>query len=183
MKYFYIIERNGTITELTYSPDAYEATFKEWIAGGRLIVKGKGREVPQGINAVDIVKIATKEDYQAYINTARPKRYIVDGTWFDLKEGKVLSYEKWKQDEIDAKKQIVAPVEKPLTPEQAKRNQRKIREIGQNLRNKFSMGAAKQEKNCIECGADLKEASRQAKQTLRRYCSSTCLVANEKTKV
>lgn len=139
MKYFYIIERNGTITEIPYSPEAYEATFKEWIAGGRLIVRAKGREMPQGINAVDVSKIANEEDYQAYINSSRPKLYIRDGIWYDAKESRPVRYEKWKQAEIDSRKKIAEKPEAPLTPEQLARNQKKIAEIKEQLRGKMTM--------------------------------------------
>jgi len=122
MKYFYIIERNGTITELTYREDTYKAVFEEWIKGGRLIVTPKGRDIPQGINAVDISKIATEEDYKAYIDAKQPKAYIRDGTWYDSKQRGVLRHERWKQLQIDEhKKKLEPPKEKPITPAMQKR--------------------------------------------------------------
>lgn len=134
MKYFYIIERSGAITEVPYTEENYKKTFEEWINGGRLIVKPQGHDMPCGINAVDITKIADEDAYRSYIESARIKTYIRDGVWYDTKSRGEVRVEPWKRKERLARKQIAAPEpEKPITPEMQKRIDKKKQDIREML--------------------------------------------------
>ena len=122
-KYFYIIQRNGLIIEKEFDLVTYRRVIEEWQRGGLIFIKLQGQEVPTGINAADISNILTDETYRNYINTARPKQYILDGIWYDSKEHREIRLEAWKQQErLDSQqKALQAPEAKPITPAEKKK--------------------------------------------------------------
>lgn len=130
MKYFYIIERSGTITEVPYTEENYKKAFEEWVNAGRLIVRPQGHSMPIGINAVDITNIFTEEAYKGYIESARIKVYLRDGIWYDVKGRGEVRVEPWKLRERNKRTKLAAPEpEKPPTPEMQKRIEKKKKEI------------------------------------------------------
>jgi len=126
MKYFYIIQRSGMITEVVFKPEYYKKTCEEWVRGGRMFVTPKGHDIVIGINAQDVTNILTEDSYESFISTTKPKLYIKGGVWYDSKENKKVSYEKWKLKEIDEIIRLSSPQteeteERELSPEERKK--------------------------------------------------------------
>lgn len=137
--YYYIITRNGSITEIPYSEDNYKKTYEEWIKGGRLIVKPAGHELPIGINAVDVSNIFTSPAYKSYVHTSpQVKQYIRKGIWYDTKTHGEVRVEPYIAKRRADRKQIAEAPEPEITPEQREKNLKKIREIKESLRHGFT---------------------------------------------
>lgn len=103
--YFYIIQRDGFINEIEFTPERFSSSFEQWKNGGILVFPTLGF----GINCVDISKILNEEQYKNYISSVKPKEYIKNGTWRDSKENQVIRHEKWRQLEIEAEKKQSLP--------------------------------------------------------------------------
>lgn len=143
-EYFYIITRQGSITEVPYSEEAYQATHGEWIKGGRLLVKPAGHEVPIGINTQDITHIFTKDAYRNYVySSPNVKQYIRKGVWYDTKQHQEVRLENWVQEQRNARKALAEKPEQPPTPAMQKRIAAKRKDITKML----SKNAATNDKN------------------------------------
>jgi len=103
--YFYIIERDGQIYEVPFTEERFISAMEQWQKGGLIIFPFLGA----GINAMDVKKILNADQYNNYIDSAYPRFYIKDGVWYDIKERKPVRYEKWKQQELDQKRQALLP--------------------------------------------------------------------------
>ena len=117
--YFYIIQRDGQIFEIENIGERYTSSMQQWQKGGLIVFPTLGI----GINAVDISKIVSEEQYQNYIDSAQPKQFIKNGTWYDIKErSKPIRYEKWREIEIEEKRKMSLnpPAEKEYTSEEYK---------------------------------------------------------------
>jgi len=137
--YYYIITRNGSITEIPYSEENYKATYEEWIKGGRLIIKPNGHDVPIGINAVDITNIFTRDAYKSYVHSSpNVKQYIRKGIWYDTKQHREVRVEPHIAKRRAEQKSIAQAPEPEITPAQRKQNLKKIREIKESLRHGFT---------------------------------------------
>ena len=129
-EYYYIITRNGSITEIPYTEANYKATYEEWIKGGRLIVRPAGHEIPIGINAVDITNIFTKDAYKSYVHSSPSvKQYIRRGVWYDAKEHRETRVEAYIAKRRAEQKALAEAGEPELTEEQIQRNLERIRDI------------------------------------------------------
>lgn len=95
--FFYIIQRDGLIFEIEFTPERFSSSFEQWQKGGLLVFPSLGA----GINAADIKNILNAEQYENYISSVKPKEYIKNGTWRDGKEHGVVRHEPWKQIEVD----------------------------------------------------------------------------------
>lgn len=137
--FFYIITRNGSITEIPYTEENYQKTYEEWVRGGRLIVKPAGHELPIGINAVDVSNIFTKDAYKNYVySSPQVKQYIRKGIWYDTKEHRETRVEPYIAKRRAEQKQLAEAPEPELTPEQRKANLKKIRKIKETLRHELT---------------------------------------------
>ena len=118
MKYFYIITFDNQIFEITYTEEKMKSAITAWKNADLLLLK----EVGGGIHASSISKILNEELYDSYTHSSKPKTFIKDGIWYDGQERKLIRYEKWKQEELDAKKQkmLEGKIQKEMTPEETK---------------------------------------------------------------
>lgn len=118
--YFYIIKRDGHVIEIENIGDRFSSSLEQLQKSGMLVFSNLGI----AINTVDISDILNEERYQGYIDSVQPKLYIRDGTWRDIKERKVIRYEKWKENELEGKRKnmLNAPEENEriYTPEEHK---------------------------------------------------------------
>lgn len=105
------------IHELKYSQEAYTAVLNEWANGGRIVVKTP-EGIPFGMNANDIVDIYPPNKYRDYLKSARIKRYIIDGTWYDAKNHDVIEHTPEKAKRLHQRSLKAADEEK--TPEMDK---------------------------------------------------------------
>lgn len=103
MNYFYIIERKGAIWEIPYTQKNHQIASEQFQSGGLIEFPSRNSNIPITINAVDVTGILPYDGYISWIDTAEPKKYIIDGSWYDSKEKKIVRHEKWKQLEIDKK--------------------------------------------------------------------------------
>lgn len=103
--FFYIIQRDGQIFEVEFTEERFASSFEQWQKGGLIIFPFLGA----GINAMDVSKILSSDQYQNYIDSALPRLFIKGGVWYDIKERKPVRYEKWKQQELDQKRQVLLP--------------------------------------------------------------------------
>lgn len=118
MKYFYIIQRDGQITEVEYSQERFSSAFNQWQKGGLIIFTNLGI----GLNSVDISKILNEEQYENYISSAQPKFYIKNGAWYEIKDKiKPVRYEKWRELEIEEKRKLLTTTEKQASGEQIRK--------------------------------------------------------------
>lgn len=109
MKYFYIITRDKAIHELEYTEEKYKKTIALWQQKGIILAKSKGDELPFGVNGTDVVQVLTEGKYKQWIKSTTPKKYIRNGTWYDGKEGTILSNEPWKEKELEKQLQLEQP--------------------------------------------------------------------------
>lgn len=115
MKYFYIIQRDGQITEIEYNQERFSSAFNQWQKGGLIIFTNLGI----GLNSVDISKILNEEQYENYISSAQPRFYIKNGAWYDNKDKtKPVRYEKWRELEIEEKRKLLTTTQKIADGEQ-----------------------------------------------------------------
>jgi len=106
-KFFYVITRDNQIFELKYDANLLTTIAKTMTEKGLITLKDYGMI----LNGVDISKVLNDEQYENYISSTKPKEYIRNGVWRDGKENGVIRYAKWKQLEIDNKKQLSAPTQ------------------------------------------------------------------------
>lgn len=98
-KYFYVLCRDGQIIEVKNSQQTFDAVLGAMLDKGIVMIKEYGII----LNGVDISKVLTENQYDAWVSSTTPKEYIKDGAWRDGKERKVIRYEKWKEKEIEEK--------------------------------------------------------------------------------
>lgn len=116
-KYFYIINRDGQITEIEFTEERYTSILSQWQKGGLIVLPNLGL----ALNSVDISKILNEEQYQSFIDSVQPKQFIKNGAWYDIKERtKPVRYEKWRELEIEEKKKLllVSPETTPTQQEE-----------------------------------------------------------------
>lgn len=136
--YFYIITRNGSITEVPFTEENYQKTHEEWIKGGRLIVKPAGHELPIGINAVDVSNIFSRDAYKNYVySSPQVKQYIRKGIWYDTKQHEEVRAEAYIVKRRNEQKALASKPEPELTPEQQKENLKRIKKIRQDLAKQY----------------------------------------------
>ena len=97
MKYFYIITRDKNIHELEYIEDKYKAALNAWNDGKIIFAKSKSDEVPYGINSADVTQILPEEKYSQWIKSSRPKKYLMNGSWYDGRDHELISHTAWKE--------------------------------------------------------------------------------------
>lgn len=132
MKYFYIILRDGFMHEIPFTQESYAGAFSQWQNKGIIATVPKGREMPIGINSVDIAQILDHMAYNSYVRNKKPKEYIRDGVWYDGKENKPIRYEEWKQLE-NRKTQLLESKKKEEEPMGAEERAKKVAEIRRRL--------------------------------------------------
>ena len=99
--YFYIIQRDGHIFEIEFTEERFNTALSRWQDGGIIVFSVLG----VAVNATDIVKILNAEQYKNYIDSAQPRMFIKNGTWYDIKERNTpVRHEAWKQLQIDEEK-------------------------------------------------------------------------------
>lgn len=132
MKYFYLICYDNQIIEIQYTDERFKHYMQSKMDGKTIHVKGR----PLVIEAGSISKIIGEEEYQNYIDTARPKMYIKDGTWYDIKEHRPVRHESWKKKKIQAMaiEKAKTNEDKPLTKAQKDR----IEQIKKEAREMFT---------------------------------------------
>lgn len=130
-EWVYIIHRSGYIVELKLDEHAYKTTLEQWSKGDIIMVKSMNGK-PLGINGTDVSNIATFDDYEAWIDSANPARYIKRGFWY-TRDSRTQSYrtEPWRQKIIDetVKLKAAEESESELTPEQKKNIEKRKKEI------------------------------------------------------
>lgn len=115
--YFYIITRDNQIFEIKNTGNRLSDSLEAWRQGGLIVFSGMGIN----INAVDVSKILNEEQYNNFVDTARPKMFIKNGSWYEIGDRfKPIRHEKWKQDILDNQKKLPEP-EIEQTPEQKQR--------------------------------------------------------------
>src|SRR3990167_2187071 len=117
-KFFYILCRDGQIIEVRNKQETFDAVLGAMLEKGVVALKDYGTI----LNGVDISKVLKENQYDAWISSTTPKEYIKDGTWRDGKEKKVIRYEKWKEEELEANKklQLGGEAEQEISPERYK---------------------------------------------------------------
>ena len=128
MKYFYIIQRNGLIHEVENIDDRFMKVIDELAKGGIIVIRKKGHDEPCVVNSVDVSNVLNAKDYNTYIDTVNPKRYIKNGTWYDSKERKVLRHEDWKDTQIKIGEAKTKEIEAPKDSEKVKNKLKETRE-------------------------------------------------------
>jgi len=132
MQYFYIIMRVGFIHEVQFTIESYTKTTEELLKRGIVAIYPKGQEVPVMVNMVDVSQVLTEDVYGNYIKSMKPKEYILNGKWYDGKEGKVLRLEKWKV--IEEKQKIQIEEESgEISPEDRKKRTKQLAKIKKDL--------------------------------------------------
>jgi len=138
MKYFYIICRDKQILEIPFSENAYKTATEELVKKGIMAIRPKGKNVPVIINSVDVSKILDEETYNDYIHSVKPQEFILNGTWRDGKERRVLRYEKWKELEVaEQQKQLTETFKEKSSSDKI---DKKIEEIRDKLSKKLACG-------------------------------------------
>jgi arsenate reductase-like glutaredoxin family protein len=118
--WIYILQRDKSIIELKLSNEQYEGLVSNWKKGGVLIIKDLNNE-QIGINSVDITKIMTDAQYQSWIDSSNPVKFIIKGNWFDRKsKDKPIRQERWKEEEIKKLLEEKRLLEEPITDEEKK---------------------------------------------------------------
>lgn len=134
-KYFYIVDNDKQIFEIPYTEDRIAMAIKAWRSKEIFTVKGYGAIV----GGAYIHKVLDSDQYENYINTVNPTRYIKNGTWFDGKERNVVSHEPWKLKELEEAKRIGEDQNRPQTPEEIERAKKVRAEVDAFLKgNVFS---------------------------------------------
>ena len=124
--YFYIIERDGQIHEIEFTQVRFTESMKQWQAGGLIAFPFLGMM----LNSADIVKILSMDQYQNFIDSARPKMFIKNGTWYESREPNTpVRHEPWKEALIEEQKKLAlsAPEVKPLSKPEITKLFRKYR--------------------------------------------------------
>ena len=124
--YFYIIKRDGHIIEIENIGDRFSSSLEQLQKGGVVVFANLGI----AINTVDISDILNEERYDGYVDSAQPKLFIKNGVWRDIKERKVVRYENWKEEEIEANRrpEIEAPKDEEMTKEEQERYHKFMKE-------------------------------------------------------
>lgn len=137
-KFFYIVQRNGLVTECFWSETAYRGALEAWEQKKVLLVLPAGHDTPIGIDGSDVVNVLTGEFYRkAYLANCKSKRYLLAGVWYDSRSNLPVAYENWKQGEIDEAKRVSLPsAPEEISPEQRARNLERIRQIKSMLKQK-----------------------------------------------
>jgi hypothetical protein len=116
-KYFYVIMRSGQIYEVPYT----EQKLAMFVAA----MRDKGIAMPKDlgavINGVDIAQVLDETGYKQYIDSAQPKMYIKNGTWYDVKERKAVRHEPWKQKEVDEQLRLESEEKEYVPTEEEKK--------------------------------------------------------------
>ena len=134
MKNFYIVQRDGFIVEVPFNEEHYKAAMGEQVKKGIIVVKPRGHTIPISVNSVDVKNVMTEEMYRTYIDSVKPRQYLMNGYWRDGKENQVIRIESWKQKEIDDQNKIGDGKEdRPATPEEEKN----IAKIKKEIRKSF----------------------------------------------
>lgn len=133
MKYFYIIMRNGSIHEIPFTEESYRGAFEQLSSKGIIATIPKGQLLPIAINSVDISQILTEDSYDNYIAEVKPKQYLLNGTWYDGKENRVIRHENWKLKEIENKPKLKEPEASSVNA------RKKLDEMREYLRGKISI--------------------------------------------
>lgn len=124
--------RDGHIFEIPYTEEAIKSAFATWQKKGLLLFKEK----QAGINGADITKIIGEDEYDNYIDSVKPRLFVRNGIWRD--KGGIIRIEKWKQEQIDAKK-LAEPKPKELSPAQVAKNKKAIDKIRKDMSKKFKL--------------------------------------------
>lgn len=124
-KYLYIVCRDGQIVEVEYSEDRLLNAMNAMKNKGLFSIKGVGFV----LNGADISKVLDGVAYDSWVETARPKTFLKDGTWYDIVERKAIRNEQWKQDIVDNQKKLENQKEY-LTPEKREQALKRTKEIG-----------------------------------------------------
>lgn len=122
--------RDGHIFEITYTQQKIASAFKTWQKKGILIFSDK----QAGINGADITKIIGDDEYENYIDSVKPKLYVLNGAWRD-RTG-IVRIEPWRQKELDAQKPKEIE-DKKLSPAEVEANRKKIASITKSISKKF----------------------------------------------
>ena len=112
--YFYIVTNDNQIFEIPYTEERIAKALGAMKDKEIYTVKGTGMI----INGAYISKILDTKQYENYVNTVKPTRYIRNGTWKDGKERRVISHEPWKQKQIDDQLKIGEDQDSPQTPQE-----------------------------------------------------------------
>lgn len=117
-KYFYVICRDGQIIEVKNNQVTFDAVLGAMLDKGVVMIKDYGII----LNGVDISKVLTENQYDAWVSSTSPKEYIKDGAWRDGKERKVIRYEAWREKEIEDRKKTMLNEtnEQEISPERYK---------------------------------------------------------------
>jgi len=116
MKYFYIVTFDNQIFEIIYTEEKMKNAITAWKNADLLLLK----DIGGGIHGSSISKVLNEEAYESYTFSSKPKLFIKDGVWYDGQERKIVRMEKWKQEELDSRKQISEPEEEQRSPEEIK---------------------------------------------------------------
>ena len=122
--YFYIVTNDNQIFEIPYTEERIAKALGAMKDKEIYTVKGTGMI----INGAYISKILDTKQYENYVNTVKPTRYIRNGTWKDGKERRVISHEPWKQKQIDETIKIGQDGNKPQTETEYQKS-REVRKL------------------------------------------------------
>lgn len=127
MKYFYITDFKDWVTEMTYSEEKHRAIIEAKTKGGTAAMKDNNGE-PLVFSGGTIDKILTENQYDGFLDTKNPRKYILRGTWYD-KKGNVIRNEPWKQRQIEERKQRLLASRPRLSPEQEEAAKKRIADM------------------------------------------------------
>jgi len=126
--------RDGMIIEIPFSEKAYQYSVSQLTSKDLIIVIPNGHTLAVTLNSVDISKILPTDAYESYIKSVNIKKYVLNGTWYDSKENKIIRHEDWKQRKLDSQKKIESGQDEVMTSEKWKSLRAKIDSVGEQLR-------------------------------------------------
>lgn len=136
-KWFYIIQRNGFVTELNIGQEAFKGLVESWRDGSKIIAIDLNGD-PVAINSVDVSNILGEDSYiRSYVDTVNPKTYITRGVWKSTKHHSPVRYEKWKEKEMREIAKLASPEEQEISELERKNVHAKIDKIRSEIMQKW----------------------------------------------
>ena len=95
-KFFYVVDRDNQIFELLYSQEKITKMMDVWKRGSVTALS----EIGAAIDGKNIKKILDENQYENFLDAAKPQIFIKNGTWYEYPRT-FLRHENWRKDEMD----------------------------------------------------------------------------------